>query len=334
MAEYQKFFNISHDLFCILDQDGFYKKVNPAFFDLLAYPEAELMGHPFVYFIHPDDVAVTVREYQEVKAGKHNQVVENRFRSRDGRYFWISWSTIVQDEAGNFYSCGQNITEQKHLRETLRREQEDSRRKVTRAIINTQEKERSRISQELHDNVNQVLTTVKLLMELSLEDGPNNQVTLERARKLQQEAIDEIRSLSKQLAAPSLANINLCDSVKDLLGSVAFTQKLKVSFHTAGLEDCRMDQYIHLMLFRILQEHFTNILKHAQARKVEVDLSQAEGVLSATVTDDGKGFDPNERSAGIGIQNMRTRAETVNGTLSLQSAPGKGCTLFIRIPLR
>jgi PAS domain S-box-containing protein len=130
MAELSTFFNISHDLFCIVDREGFYILVNPAMLKLLKYSEAELMQHPFTYFMHPDDVTETIREYEEVTQGKRNQVVDNRFRSSDGHYHWLSWSTIVQDEKGVFYAVAQNITQQKRLEEALQKEKQESAQRL------------------------------------------------------------------------------------------------------------------------------------------------------------------------------------------------------------
>jgi len=166
MAELDTFFNISHDLFCIVNRQGYYLRVNPAMIKLMAYPEAELMLHPFTYFLHPEDVVKTKKEDERVMQGKRNRVVNNRFRSRDGCYRWLSWSTIVQDKKGVIYAVAQNITEQKRLEEALKKEKQDSQRRLLRAVIATQELERTQIDRELHDNINQVLTTVKLFIEL------------------------------------------------------------------------------------------------------------------------------------------------------------------------
>jgi PAS domain S-box-containing protein len=335
MADYQKFFNITHDLFCIVDQNGYYKKVNPALSNLLNYAEEELQANPFTYFMHPDDVPAVKKEYFEVTKGKRNQVLENRFRSSDGRYHWISWYTIVSDEKGTFYSTGQNITEQRQLQEAFKKQQEENRKMVTRAIIYTQENERSQISQELHDNVNQVLTTVKLLMDLSQDhDNINAKVTLDRAAKLQQDAINEIRSLSKRLSAPSLGDLGLLDSVNELIAPLSVSNKLKITVNPDPIGELHLDQYVHLALYRILQEHLTNIIKHAAARQVKISFDLEEETLTMEVKDDGVGFDPEAKSSGIGLQNMKVRADSIDGHLTIQSKPGAGCTLLVQVPLQ
>lgn len=333
MNDYLQFYNMSHDIFCIVNNKGFYKKVNPAFVNLLGYSEKELKAHIFTFFVHPDDVSRVKREYADVVKGKHNTVIENRFRSKDGKYHWISWSTIVQNKDGVFYTSGQNVTEPKRLKTALKKEHSENHKKITKAIIQTQEKERTLISQELHDNVNQVLTTVKLLMDICLNEQGNVKATLQRATKLQQKGIDEIRRLSKSLSAPSLGNIKLCDSIAELVHDIADTSNVIALLDASGIEDLQVDQYIHLAVYRILQEHLTNILKHANASRLHVIMSCTEGELIIEVKDDGKGFDTTIRSKGIGIQNMKTRVDSVDGSLLLVSAPAIGCTLTVHIPL-
>jgi PAS domain S-box-containing protein len=333
MVSYQTFFEISNDLFCILDAEGYYKEVNNAFLRLLNYSEDEMRAHPFTFFLHPDDVEATKEEYRKATQGIRNDVIVNRFRDRDGNYHWISWSTIIQCKAGNFYSSGQDVSEHKRLTAALKKEQEERKRRVTRAIIETQETERSKISQELHDNVNQVLTSVKLLMEISQDKPDLTAGTINRAINLQQEAINEIRSLSKRLSAPSLGNLRLSDSIKELINSFPNIDDVKITITYSGIEETEVDQYVHLALYRILQEHLTNITKHAAANTIAVTLDYAEDRLLMEVVDDGVGFDPAKKSGGIGIQNMKTRAESTGGTFELQSAPDEGTTLTVIIPM-
>jgi PAS domain S-box-containing protein len=333
MADYQTFFNISHDLFCVLDHKGYYKNVNPAFFSLLNYSEEELGSHPFTYFVHPDDVAVTLHEYEKAKKGRRNDIIQNRFRSSDGSFHWISWTTIVADDAGNFYASGQNISAQKQMEEAHRKAQEEAKKYVTKAIIQTQESERSKISLELHDNVNQVLTTVKLLMDVS-QDGPEiAKANLPRAIALQQEAINEIQTISRRLSVPTIGNLPLVDSIRELVHQYPEKSNLVFSLKLDELEGVAIDHYIHMAFYRILQEQLTNIVKHAKARNVEILLRRLGDKLAMEVRDDGQGFDPEKKSQGIGIQNMKARVESANGTFSLTGQRGKGTQLKVIIPL-
>ncbi len=333
MPELNTFFHIAHDLFCILDEHGFYKRVNPAFLKLLGYTEDELVKHPFTYYLHPDDVAATTKEFEAASQGRRNQVVENRFRNKDGAYHWTSWSTIVQDEAGVFYSVGQNITMHKQLQEALHSEQEASQKRITKAIILTQERERSQISRELHDNVNQVLTSVKLYLELCQDSSPNTKELLQRSIQLQQTVISEIRSLSKRLSSPSLGNIRLCDSIRELVQVFSEINIIAIELNTEEIEELEVNQEVHLAVYRILQEQLTNIYKHSEANRVIINLDFVGGILIMLVQDNGKGFDSTVKTSGIGIQNMHTRAQSVGGFLLIRSTKGAGTEIQLHIPL-
>jgi len=236
------------------------------------------------------------------------------------------------DKAGNverFFIMYTNISERKRLEKEL----EGHRQKTTAAVIAAQERERSQVGRELHDNVNQVLTSVKLYQELIVANMGNQQELACKSSQLLQESIDEIRSLSKRLSAPSLGNIRLKDSVNELMETVAATNKFRIQLDVTVIEEMEAAEELHLAVYRILQEHLTNILKYADAHAVNVIFDLVENYLVLEVTDDGKGFDTKQKRSGIGITNMIMRAESLRGTLSLNSAPGAGCVLTARFPL-
>ena len=217
--------------------------------------------------------------------------------------------------------------EQRHL------EKEQAQKKITAAVIKATEAERAHVGRELHDNVNQVLTTVKLYNELCLDLSNGSQELLKKSVALLQNSIDEIRNLSKRLSAPTLGNMRLQDSVNELAESLLATNKIRITLRTDCISDLQVGQEVHLAMYRILQEHLTNVLKHSDARQVTVSFDVNEHMLSLIVTDDGKGFYLQKNRSGNGITNMMTRAENLNGTLTLSSAPGQGCTLLVQLPL-
>lgn len=333
MSNITTFFAISHDLFCIIRSDGYIKKVNPAFINLLGYTEKELLAKSFLSYIHPDDVEATENEYAAVSQGKINSVIENRFRKKDGGYCWLSWSSIVPDNKGLIYSASQDITEKKRLQEQLRQEQEDRQKEITAAVIRAQEKERARISWELHDNVNQVLTTVKLYIELCLRGTENTNDLLQKSAGYLKTSIEEIRNLSRQLSMQNTGYLNIKDSVGELVNAVMATAKVSVSVDTKALENLDLSEELHLSVYRILQELLTSVLKHSKANNVAVRFTKDRRRLTLTVADDGKGFDPKQKAEGSGIKNITARTQSQRGTLELITVPGSGCTYVISFPL-
>jgi len=242
------------------------------------------------------------------------------------------WIEIVLHPGNNGVTAFfRDITEQKKVEKELEAHKKKVNKKVTAAAIEAQENERSRISQELHDNVNQILTTVKLYIELCANDLGNKEL-MQRSMKLLQSCIDEIRSLSKQLSAPSLGKISLKDSLKDLVKTMADTGKTRIQLSIKGIHDIEVSKELHLAIYRILQEHLTNILKHAEAKKVRISIDYLDDDIILKVSDDGKGFSLQDIPKGIGIDNMISRAESLGGRLAINSAPGLGCVLIAHLP--
>lgn len=211
--------------------------------------------------------------------------------------------------------------------ETARRQQ-----LVMDAVIQAQEAERTAIGLELHDNVNQMLTTVKLHNEMVLDGIGDPKVILRRAADYLQQCINEIRGLSKRLSAPTLGKISLAESVHELAESINLTGRLRVDFDDAtGASPVR--QEVHLALYRIIQEALNNTVKHAGAQQVQIRISADENNgLRLLYTDDGAGFDPAAARRGIGVTNMITRAESLGGRCRLHSKPGAGCRIEVWVP--
>ncbi|MGZ5191677.1 MAG: PAS domain-containing sensor histidine kinase [Flavisolibacter sp.] len=226
-----------------------------------------------------------------------------------------------------------NITERKSIDEHLEYEKRQTQKKITAAVIKAQESERAEVSQELHDNVNQVLTTVKLYTELCMSNGSNSAELLKKSSELLQYCINEIRILSRQLSAPSLGKIRMKDSIKELVETIAATGKTDIKLDTKDILDLEVGEELHLAIYRILQEHLTNILKHADASMVKIVINLIDDDLFIKVTDNGRGFNVYEKKGGIGIANMLSRAESLGGRLSINSAPGLGCVLIAHFEL-
>ncbi|RYY90889.1 MAG: PAS domain S-box protein [Chitinophagaceae bacterium] len=307
--------------------------VNDAFTRITGYTLEDMLGRrPVTVLEGPnlssEQLAAIDAKYQTKKPF----TLEALNYRKDGTPIWsiISIQPLL-DAQGNvleYFSIRKDITERKRLEQQL----EQQRKEMTAAVIAAQEKERSDMSQELHDNVNQVLTTVKLYQELILSGIGKSDELARKSMDLLQTSIHEIRSISKRLSAPSLGKIHLHESMRELTDAVAATNKLIVSLDTDAILDYEIAQDAHIALYRILQEQLTNVLKHAHAREVHIAFSLDANTLTMEITDDGVGFRPTDRHAGTGLTNMRSRAEGLRGTLEVLSRPGQGCSITVRLP--
>lgn len=198
--------------------------------------------------------------------------------------------------------------------------------------IRAQEREREEIGTELHDNINQILSSAKMYLETAIEDGAGN-LLLEKGLNHLNGAIQEIRRLSHRLVAPELQNISLEQAIGSLAENSMEIGKLHLHYVFDRFKDDMVSNEIRLTLYRIVQEQFNNILKHAQAKNVLIMLDITGDGVVVTIRDDGKGFDVSAVRQGIGLRNINHRLKLYNGRMEITSAPGKGCQLEVVLPV-
>ncbi len=213
-------------------------------------------------------------------------------------------------------------------------EQELSQQKlITEVTIQAQEKERNDIGKELHDNINQVLATIKMYLSLSLDKGGDRKDLLLHSLENVNYAIEEIRKLSRSLVTPSLGDMGLGEALVELAEEINLANEFKVTVVNEIDDKDRIDPNMELMLYRIAQEQLNNIRKYAQAKNVEIKAKLVKDNLFFSVADDGIGFDISQKSKGIGLKNMQSRVDFYTGSLAIVTSPGKGCAIEINIPM-
>jgi signal transduction histidine kinase len=240
--------------------------------------------------------------------------------------------TITYNNKQAMLVLAHDITKQQELQYQLVEEKVLHQKEIAKATIDVQEKQRNDIGKELHDNVNQILTSAKLYVEcIKPESAEEYGAT---AAKLINLAVEEIRLLSRSFVPPSLQDTGLILSVEDILHNIEVTKAVQYDFNYSNFKEEDLDDGLKLTLYRIIQEQTTNILKYAHASHIKIELSRQNDLLSLQITDNGKGFDTASHRRGVGISNMINRADIYNGTLSIDSFPGKGCILYVDFKLK
>jgi signal transduction histidine kinase len=217
---------------------------------------------------------------------------------------------------------------------------EKARQELQRRLIEAQEKERGRISRELHDEVGQQIIALMLSLK-ALEAAASEhdlQTKVSELRATAERAGHEIHALAFQLRPLALDELGLPRALSGLLDSWQSRTGITVDFVSAGLDEVRLPSPVETTIYRIVQEAMTNVYKHASATSVSVSLERRGDSVTAIVEDDGQGFEGDLLGRGsderrIGIAGMRERAELVDGTLTIESSPGKGTTVRVRVPL-
>jgi two-component system, NarL family, sensor histidine kinase UhpB len=200
---------------------------------------------------------------------------------------------------------------------------------IIKAVLKAQEAERNRIGLELHDNVNQILVSARLYID-SIERNPRiRKMLITNATEHIDLAIAEIRAIGKRQVIPP-KGFNLKDWIDELV--LDMNERTATTFISIVPADLAIDDDLKLHIYRIVQEQIMNILKHACASAARITIFTADRALVVKITDDGKGFNPLVKRKGIGISNMINRVELFNGEVLIDSNPGQGCNIEIRIP--
>jgi signal transduction histidine kinase len=193
-----------------------------------------------------------------------------------------------------------------------------------------QEEKQNQIGQELHDNINQVLAVAKMQLGPLLKRSDDHHKTIALVNEHIQLAIDEIRKLSHRLVAPQFSEKNMTGILENLKVIVPAPAKFRLRVQD-GIERC-LNGESRLALYRIAQEQLNNINKYANAANISITLHHDAGKIFMIIQDDGIGFDTTIKTQGIGLRNIYTRAESLNGNAEIISSPGNGCKLIIKIP--
>lgn len=219
---------------------------------------------------------------------------------------------------------------------------EANRQRATQ-IINAMEEERKRIARELHDETSQVLTSLLISLAI-LEESITTQEARDRiaeTRTLAHRTLRAIRNLSIDLRPSALDDLGLLPALRWYIKEYQQKFSLVVDFQASGFKE-RLSTEMETALYRIVQESLTNIARHAQAHHVNVTLKEEDEAVYATIKDDGRGFEPEQlqklpssgQERGWGLMGMHERAHLLDGTLTIDSSPGKGTTVQACLPLR
>jgi len=224
--------------------------------------------------------------------------------------------------------------ERKRTKEELAEQQIKQQKLITEVAIQAQEKEKNELGRELHDNINQILATVKMYLGMakSGQNVPEDLVGM--SYEYVNQAMEEIRKLSHSLVTPSLGDISLKEALQELAENINLLEGLQVQLLVdEKYNEQAKDKNKELMLYRIVQEQLNNITKYAKAKEAVISLKIDSDNLFLSVADTGVGFDTTQKSKGIGLKNISSRVAFYSGNMNIISAPGRGCTLEVYIPM-
>ena len=342
------------------DLEGRLKLVNPAFCALLGYAEDELLRMNFRDFTVQDDISAENMLVAEMLAGKRDHYeIEKRYIRKDGKFVWVTLSAAVLQDSQCVPISGLvmvlDITERKRLDDVLQqlnvelenrvsdrtaeiKQAHRQLRTLSRQLIEAQENERRKIGRELHDEIGQTLTGLKILMGIALrlpaEDGRKK---ITQAQTVAGELIDLVSALSLNLRPPMLDDLGLLPTLLWFVKRYTLQTNIRVDFQHEGLQNRRFASTIETAVYRLTQESLTNIARHSRATTVSIRIVAVNGSMELTVEDEGAGFDVQailENNDTGGLSGMRERVRLLEGSFEIDSTPGHGTRIFIRLPLK
>lgn len=244
--------------------------------------------------------------------------------------------------SGNFSASFTTLSDKDSLGMALLRMQDELKRFNERekrlvreraaALLEGQENERRRITQELHDGVGQLLTAIS--MQIEMIDGENK--LKDDIKKQINETIAEVKRISYNVMPNAIVDYGLEAALKGLFDNVRKYSAIQVDFRYIKETKRKLDFEVSIAVFRIVQEGLNNVVKHSKAATVDLHLLDKDDELYFMLADNGAGFDVDEalRGGGSGLRNMRERTELLNGTATIYSTPGVGTVVEVSIPLK
>ena len=333
-------------------QDERFVFVNNKFADIHGYLPEELPGMDYRMLIHPDErEAVAQRVSKRLKKEPVTQRYEVRRLKKDGTTVWCEMMATAIDYRGRPAIMGNiiEITVRKQAEEALKLsnkellEESNQRKILSKKLIDLLEKDRHEIARELHDHIGQILTSLKINIEViesifkSTDAEPGFHI--KAAKKKVISAIKDIKNISHGLKPGLLDVLGLVSSLEGLFSEIQENTSIQqIKFFHRNVSK-RFDPEKELAIYRIAQEALNNIVKHAGAKHVFVSLVKKDKVLSLSVEDDGIGFERDEAlkisqwQGALGLIIMRERAIQLNGTFAIESQIDKGTHVMVEIPI-
>lgn len=336
-----------------------YDYISPAIQTVSGYSVAEfsrVSSSALFDYIHPDDHAVVLKRFAEFEQSRQGSRIEGffefRLKCKDGGYRWISDSgVLLMDAAGvPLYHVGvaRDITERKQIEEALRRSNEELEEKVAertsrlRRMANelslAEQRERRRISDYLHDELQQVLVAAKLEAEKLALAYPAEPLigNLKKLQSLLSDSLNKTRCIMQEFVTPLLYVVGFVPALQQLAEQMARRHGLRVELDIGYVPE-PLPESLRIQLFHAVREMLFNVAKHSGSDFASVKLRCANGLFEITVADAGKGFDPGGKlssaGSGYGLFSISERLAALGGQLSVDSAPGSGARITLKVPI-
>jgi len=340
---YRRLFETAQDGILILNADsGQIDDVNPFLTDMLGYSRKQLLGNRLWDIVPFKDVGASKAEFRDLQRESYVRYDDIPLETRDGRAINVEFvSNIYQVNGDRVVQCNiRDITKRRRAEEKLK-EYSRKLQVLSRRLVEAQETERRNIARELHDEIGQALTVIQLNLQAMLQ-SPGRRPLVPRMKEsleVVDRVLEQVHDISLNLRPLILDDLGLEPALRWFTARQAALVGLQTKFQADPFEQ-RLNPVIETECFRVGQEALTNVVRHAKAKTVSVELLKEAGQLHMRVHDDGIGFDVGAvreqamRGASLGLLSMEERAALAGGGLEFKSAPKQGTEVHAWFPLK
>jgi len=301
--------------------------------------EDQFVGRSILDIIHTDGLEAPQARIQRMLAGEQGlHPIEDTYLRLDGTPIQVEVmaTTLYYEGKLAVQVIVTDISERKKAEEELRLHR-DQLAELSRRLLNVHETEQYAIGRELHDQIGQMLTALRLTLNI-LHELPAEQAAkkLAGAQELVDELLNRVSRLTLELRPPMLDDLGLLPALLWRINHYQEQTGIEVTFKHLGLEGKRLNSEVETAAYRIIQEALTNVARHADGKHVNLQIQVRKTILVLRIKDDGKGFIPHEvyaRRLSSGLIGMRERARLLNGKFQIQSRPGEGTLISVELPI-
>ncbi len=338
--------------------NGRFLRSNDRFCEITGYSHEALAAKSFQEITHPDDLPAEIRLRQRLQRGEIGHYsLDKRYLRANGAAVWVSVTASVQQENNGpleyFIAIVEDISQRKQMEEALRdwnatletkvaqrtvelQQRARQLQRLTLELSETEDRERQRVAEILHDDLQQVLAAAKFhvsLMRNRVKQDSFLETAAGQVDRMLKDAIEKSRSLSHELSPAILHHGDLAETLRWLANQVQAQHGLVVHVHAQDQVHLPSDA-LKGLLYKAAQELLFNVVKHARVKEARIRLRQCGRSVCLSVSDRGGGFDPEKLRdvAGFGLLNIRERVESLGGRMKIKSAPGRGSRFLIAVP--
>lgn len=279
-----------------------------------------------------------MQEVMKKRKEKEDSIYEIKMRRLDGSFIdvVISGSPIIDVNGQVKGSVGihWDVTDIRKMEKQIEEEKVIRQKEIMQATIHAEEQQRLLLGNELHDGVGHILTYTSLFLQMASNGAQTDPAMLNKAQVKVEEALAEVRRISRSLMPPALTDLGLKEAIIELFNQYHSLHKTRFKLECVASDFKGISMELLRTFYRITQELITNTVKHADAKQVTLQVKRTATKLILRYKDNGVGFDMKKTKLGVGLQSISNRVYFYGGTSTIQSVPGKGCLTVIEWPLQ